>query len=59
MTSEQVLNASFYASIQDAAITQIKEKRYCGALSGYKGKILLVGINYDAEKHHTCIIEEY
>lgn len=43
----------------DAAITQIKEKRYCGALSGYKGKILLVGINYDTEKHHTCIIEEY
>ena len=42
----------------DAAITQIREKRYCGALSGYKGKILLVGINYDAEKHHTCIIEE-
>ena len=33
----------------DAAITQIKEKRYQGALSGYKGKILLVGINYDTE----------
>ena len=43
----------------DAAITQIKEKRYQGALSGYKGKILLVGINYDTEKHHTCVIEEY
>ena len=39
----------------DAAITQIKEKRYQGALAGYKGKILLVGINYDTEKHHTCI----
>ena len=41
---------------------QIKEKRYQGALLGYKDKILLVGINYDAEgpykKHHTCIIEE-
>ena len=43
----------------DAVITQIKEKRYHGALSEYKGKILLVGINYDTEKHHTCIIEEY
>ena len=43
----------------DAAITQIKEKRYSGALSGYKGNILLVGINYDTEKHHRCIIEEY
>ena len=43
----------------DAAINQIKEKRYHGSLSEYKGKILLVGINYDTEKHHTCIIEEY
>ena len=43
----------------DTAINQIKEKRYSGALSEYKGKILLVGINYDTEKHHTCIIEEY
>ena len=43
----------------DATINQIKEKRYCGALSGYKGKILLVGINYDEKKHHKCIIEEF
>ena len=44
-------------------IRQIKEKRYQGALSGYSDKILLVGINYDAEgedkKHHTCVIEEW
>ena len=36
---------------------------YQGALSGYGDKILLVGINYDAEgeekKHHTCVIEEW
>ena len=46
----------------DTAIKQNKEKRYQGALSGYRDKILLVGINYDAEgtdKRHTCIIEEY
>ena len=43
----------------DAAINQIKENRYHGALSGYKGKILLVGINYDEKKQHTCIIEEF
>ena len=43
----------------DAAINQIKEKRYHGALSGYKGKILLVGINYNEKKHHKCIIEEF
>ena len=43
----------------DAAINQIKENRYHGALSGYNGKILLVGINYDEKKQHTCVIEEF
>lgn len=52
-----------YNKSADTAIKQIKEKRYQGALSGYGDKILLVGINYDAEgedkKHHTCVIEEW
>ena len=52
-----------YNKSADTAIRQIKEKRYYGALSGYSDKILLVGINYDAEgndkKKHTCIIEEW
>ena len=52
-----------YNRTADTAIRQIKEKRYQGALSGYSDKILLVGINYDAEgkdkKHHTCVIEEW
>ena len=52
-----------YNQSADTAIRQIKEKRYQGALSGYYEKVLLVGINYDAEgkdkKHHTCIIEEW
>ena len=52
-----------YNKSADTAIQQIKEKRYQGALSGYSDKILLVGINYDAEgkdkKHHTCVIEEW
>ena len=47
----------------DSAIAQINENRYHGALTGYSDKILLVGINYDAEgkekKHHTCVIEEW
>ena len=50
-----------YNKSADTAIKQIKEKRYQGALSGYSNKILLVGINYDAEcsdKKHTCVIEE-
>ncbi|MCI5621577.1 MAG: ATP-binding protein [Lachnospiraceae bacterium] len=52
-----------YNQSADTAIRQIKEKRYQGALSGYSDRILMVGINYDAEgkdkKHHTCMIEEW
>ena len=47
-----------YNQSADTVIRQIKEKRYQGALSGYESKILLVGISYDSEKHHTCSIEE-
>ena len=47
----------------DTAMKQIKERRYQGALSGYSDKILLVGVNYDADgedkKKHTCVIEEW
>ena len=52
-----------YNKSADSAINQIREKRYQGALSGYQDKILLVGINYDADgedkKRHTCVIEEW
>ena len=42
----------------ESALDQIKEKRYFESLSHYKGKLLLVGINYDEEeKTHTCGIE--
>lgn len=51
-----------YDKSAETAIKQIKEKRYAGALKGYSGKILLVGVNYDPagadRKKHTCIIEE-
>lgn len=51
-----------YNQSADSAIRQIKERRYQGALSGYGDRILLVGVNYDADggdqKKHTCIIEE-
>ncbi len=47
-----------YNQSADGAITQIKEKRYTGALSDYDGEILLVGISYDKEtKKHGCVIE--
>lgn len=44
----------------DTAISQIKEKRYVGSLSGYGNEILLVGISYNKEhkdKKHSCVIE--
>lgn len=41
------------------SIAQIKEKQYCDSLADYKGKILLVGVNYEKKtKKHTCVIEE-
>ena len=42
----------------DGAIAQIKDKRYTGALKGFNGRVLLVGINYDGDKDHECVIEE-
>ena len=42
----------------DAAIAQIKNKKYPDALSGYDN-ILLVGINYDKDSNeHECVIEK-
>ncbi len=44
----------------NAAIKQIKDKRYVESLKDYTGKLLLVGINYDNEtKKHECVIEEW
>lgn len=43
----------------DGAIRQIKDKKYISALNGYKGDILLVGINYDKKsREHQCRIEK-
>lgn len=41
----------------ESAIEQIRRKNYPDALKGFTGEILLVGISYDAEKKHTCMIE--
>lgn len=42
----------------EGAIAQIKQKNYVKALEDYKGNLLLVGINYDGDKNHTCVIEK-
>ena len=46
-----------YDTGADSAIKQIKEKRYAGALKDYDREILLVGIAYDKDKTHKCVIE--
>ncbi len=46
----------------EAAIQQIRDRKYPRALEGYSGEILLAGINYDREnrnKPHSCVIEKY
>lgn len=43
-----------------AAISQIKERKYPQKIAEYTGDILLVGINYDkATKRHECQIERW
>ena len=43
----------------EGAIAQIKQKNYVEALQDYKGNLLLVGINYDGDKNHSCVIEKW
>ena len=42
-----------------AAIEQIKQKNYTEKIAQYTGEILLVGINYDYDKGHSCVIEKF
>ncbi|MGN1202373.1 MAG: AAA family ATPase [Eubacterium sp.] len=41
------------------AIEQIKQKNYTEKIAQYTGEILLVGINYDDDKGHSCVIEKF
>lgn len=43
----------------NGAINQIKERQYASWIQEYTGNILLVAINYDERKGHTCVIEEW
>ena len=42
----------------DEAIEQIKKQNYSDKVSEYTGEVLLVGINYDDQKGHTCKIDK-
>ncbi len=52
-----------YEKSAETAIDQIHKRQYPKGLEAYKGKMLLVGINYNRDsksegyKHHTCVIE--
>lgn len=41
------------------AIAQIKTRQYADWVKEYTGDILLVGINYNEEKGHACVIEKF
>lgn len=44
----------------DAAIRQIREKKYTKALENYKGDLLLVSVNYHQKRaKHQCRIEKF
>lgn len=47
-----------YNQSAETAIQQIKNKNYTEKIKEYSGEILLVGINYDKDKNHTCVIEK-
>ena len=42
----------------EEALIQIKANDYIHKVAEYTGKMLLVGINYDDKKGHTCVIEK-
>lgn len=42
----------------DTAIDQIKKKNYPDRIKEYLGNVVLVGITYNEDKHHECVIEK-
>lgn len=47
-----------YNKTAETALEQIKQKKYTEKLSAFSGEILLVGISFDDEKGHSCVIEK-
>ena len=46
-----------YNTTVETAIEQIKAKNYTEKLEAFSGEILIVGISYDENKNHSCVIE--
>ncbi len=45
-----------YDKTADSALDQIKRKKYTKVFKSYRGKILLVGINYNKETKNTNVL---
>ena len=43
----------------ESAINQIIDREYMDCLQDFHGEVLLVGINFNEKKRHTCIIRSY
>ncbi len=48
-----------YNKSAESAVEQIKNRKYTEKISQYTGEIVLVGINYDDSKGHSCVIEKF
>lgn len=60
MRSQRRSIARIHNQAAQAAIQQIKKKKYSDAWKDYTGEVVLVGINYDKDKKdagHSCRIE--
>lgn len=42
----------------EIAVQQIKDRKYSAKVFEYTGEMILIGINYDDNKKHTCVIEK-
>ncbi|MCM1328150.1 MAG: ATP-binding protein [Ruminococcus sp.] len=47
-----------YEQTASKALEQIKRQKYTEKLTAFSGEILLVGINFDEKKGHSCVIEK-
>jgi len=47
-----------YNNTAETAIEQIKAKNYTEKLEAFSGEILIVGISYNENKGHSCVIEK-
>ena len=47
-----------YNKTAETALEQIRQKHYTEKLGAFSGEILLVGISFDDEKGHSCVIDK-